>query len=251
MISASFSIGIFIFLTSTYFLAKFFFVDRKGPPVPTGSSSMILSLLYVVLVIASQLFINVRNSSDHCNGTPQIVTAFIYTIIPNFFILGLVMLLMKVLPGWKAPFSNTIGYGVVYMLGVGDAFSDLLKSKKTGALIQKICDDKAIVINEITPFNFEVFVDRLGKDKLLKSGYRHKSAYSKLWEFVVIKDSVAEFTWLMLSGILVISTTFNTLLEISCDIPTAQRKAATAKFEAEEAKAKSKQSKPKLYTVAD
>ena len=32
MISAGFIIGIFIGLTITYFLAKFFLVDRKGPP---------------------------------------------------------------------------------------------------------------------------------------------------------------------------------------------------------------------------
>jgi len=158
---------------------------------------------------------------------------------------------MKVLPGWKAPFSNTIGYVIVYMLGVGDAFSDLLKSKKTGALIQKICDNEAIIVNEITPFNFEVFMNRLSKDKLLKSGYRNNPGYSKLWKLVAVKDAIAEFTWLMLSGILVISTTFNTLLEISCDIPIAQRKAAAAKFEAEEAKSKSEEPKPKLYTVSD
>ncbi|RZD40574.1 MAG: hypothetical protein CXT73_06395 [Methanobacteriota archaeon] len=163
---------------------------------------------------------------------------------------------MKILPGWKSPFSNTIGYLTVYMLGVGGAFSDLLKSKKTdgvnlGPLIQKICDNQAIVINEITPFNFELFLNKMNKDKLLKSGYRNKSAYHKLWEFVVLKDSIAEFMWIGLCGALVISTTFNALLEISCDIPTAQRKAAAAKFEAQTAKSKSEESKPKLFTVQD
>lgn len=251
MFSAGLSIGIFGFLTITYFLTKFFFIDRKGPPVPSGTGATILSLMYVVLVVGSQLFINVRNSAELCNDTPQIVTSFIYTLIPNFFILGLIMVLMKILPGWKSPFSNTIGYLVVYMLGVGGAFSDLLKSKKTGELIQKICDNQAIVINEITPFNFELFLNKMNKDKLLKSGYRSKPAYHKLWKFVVLKDSIAEFMWIGLCGALVISTTFNALLEISCDIPTAQRKAAAAKFEAETAKSKSEESKPKLFTVQD
>ena len=256
MISAGFSIGVFGFLTITYFLTKFFFIDRKGPPVPSGTGATILSLMYVVLVVGSQLFINVRNSAEHCNNTPQIVTSFIYTIIPNFFILGLIMVIMKILPGWKSPFSNTIGYLVVYMLGVGGAFSDLLKSKKTdgvdlGALIQKICDNQAIIINEITPFNFELFLNKMNKGKLLKSGYKSKPAYHKLWEFVVMKDSIAEFMWIGLCGALVISTTFNALLEITCDIPTAQRKAAAAKFEAQVAKSKSEESKPKLFTVQD
>jgi len=256
MYSAGLSIGIFGFLTFTYFLAKFFLIDRKGPPASSGTGSTALSLAYVVLVVVSQLFINVRNSAELCNNTPQIVTSFIYTIIPNFFILGLIMIIMKILPGWKSPFSNTIGYFAVYMMGVGGAFSDLLKSKKTGELIQKICDNKAIVINEMTPFNFELFLNKMKNDKLLKSNYKNsnkigKSAYNKLWEFVVLKDSIAEFMWIGLCGALVISTTFNALLEISCDIPTAQRKAAAAKFETETAKSKSEESKPKLFTVQD
>jgi hypothetical protein len=254
MISAWLSIGVFGFLTVAYFLAKFFFIDRKGPPVPSGTGATILSLMYVVLVVGSQLFINVRNSAALCNDTPQIVTSFIYTIIPNFFILGLIMIIMKILPGWKSPFSNTIGYLTVYMLGVGGAFSDLLKSKKTGELIQKICDNQSIVINEITPFNFELFLNKMNKDKLLKSNYRSKPAYHKLWEFVVLKDSIAEFMWIGLCGALVISTTFNAIMELShggCDIPTAQRKAAAAKFEAQTAKSKSEESKPKLFTVQD
>jgi len=251
MISALFSIGVFGFFTITYFLTKFFLIDRKGPPVPVGTFSTVLALAYVVLVVGSQLFINVRNTAELCNDVPQIVTSFIYTIIPNFFILGLIMIIMKILPGWKSPFSNTIGYFIVYMLGVGDAFSDLLKSKKTGELIQKICDNKSIIINEITPFNFELFLNKMNKDKLLKSNYRSKPAYHKLWEYVVLKDSIAEFMWIGLCGALVISTTFNALLEISCDIPTAQRKAAAAKFEAQVAKSKSKESKPKLFTVQD
>jgi len=256
MISAGLSMGIFGFLTITYFLVKFFLIDRRGPPVPTKGAASILSLIYVILVVGSQLYINVRNSSTLCNNTPQIVTSFIYTIIPNFFILGFIMVIMKVLPGWKSPFSNTIGYFIVYMLGVGGTFSDLLKEGKTGgvdmgALIQKICDNKAIIINEITPYNFELFLNKMNKDKLLKSGYRKKSAYNKLWEFVVLKDSIAEFMWIGLCGALVISTTFNALMEITCDIPIAQRKAAAAKFEAEVAKSKSKESKPKLFTVQD
>ena len=107
MISAGFSIGIFIFLTFTYFGVKFFLVDRKGPPMQTGMIKTVLSLLYLISIVGSQLSINIMNSKEHCNGVPQIVSAMIYTIIPNFFMLGLVMIILKVFPGWKEPFSNT------------------------------------------------------------------------------------------------------------------------------------------------
>uniref|UniRef100_A0A6C0C6L1 Uncharacterized protein n=1 Tax=viral metagenome TaxID=1070528 RepID=A0A6C0C6L1_9ZZZZ len=246
----------FIFLTVIYFVIKFIFIDRKVPVVSMGGYSNALTLVYIVLVMISQLFINVKKSAEHCNGTPQIVSSFIYTIIPNFFILGLVMVIMKVLPGWKSPFSNTIGYAVVYMFGVGGAFSDLLKTKETGGvnlgeLMQKICDNKSIVINEITPVNFELFLEKMNKDKLLKPGFKNKPGYKKLWQYVVVKDSIAEFMWICLSGVLVISTTSNALLEIACNISPARRKAATSEFEAHMAKTKTEKPKAKLFTVHD
>ena len=94
----------------------------------------------------------------------------IYTIIPNFFMLGLVMIILKVFPGWKEPFSNTIGYAIVYLMGLGETFSELLKPKivgkgKTGGdLISLICENKSIIINQITPMNYELFLNRLSKE---------------------------------------------------------------------------------------
>ena len=251
ILSAGLSIALFTFLTVTYFLAKFFFVDRKGPPIKTGLISSLISIAYIILVVVTQLVINVRNSAELCHDTPQVVSSFVYTIIPNFFILGLIMMLMKIMPGWKAPFSNTIGYLAVWFMGVGDVFSDLLKSKKTGELIQKICDNKTIVINEITPVNFEPFLNNMHKDNLLKPNYTNLPAYRELWKFVQLKDSIAEFMWIFLCGTLVISTTFNAILEMACDIPIAQRKAAADKFQAEVATSKAKEPKPKMFAVQD
>jgi len=248
MISALFSTGIFGFLTITYFLSKFFFVDRhKGPK---GMIGKILGIFYLVLVIGAQLMININNSKELCNGAPQVVTAMIYTIIPNFLILGLIMMLLTILPGWKAPFSNTIGYFFVYMAGINNVFTDLLRTKGS-ELVQKIYDNKSIIINEITPFNFDMFLSTMNKDHLLKSGYKNKDAFHKLWGYVVAKDSIAEFVWIFLTGALVISTTYNALLEITCNIPTAHRKAIGVKFEAEMAESNAKKPKEKLFTVHD
>jgi len=258
MISAGFSIGIFIFLTFTYFGFKFFLVDRKGPPMQTGMIKTVLSLVYIIAIVGSQLSINITNSKEHCHGVPQIVSAMMYTILPNFFMLGLVMIILKVFPGWKEPFSNTIGYGIVYLMGLGETFSELLrpkmvgKGKKTGGdLISMICENKSIIINQITPFNYELFLDRMNKEGALKPGYKKKEAYNKLWMLVNAKDAIAEMIWYLLTGALAISTTFNALLDIDCDIPTAQRKAAAAKFEAEVATSEENKSKEKYFTIHD
>jgi len=249
------SLIVFGVLTVLYFIIKYFTVD-KGFGVGSGYTSAVLSLSYIALVVCSQLYINVRNSAALCNGTPQIVSSFIYTIIPNFFILGLIIIIMKVMPGWKAPFSNTIGYLVVYMMGVGGTLNDLLKAKKVngvsmGELIQKICDNKSIIINEMTPTNFSLFLGKMSTDGLLKKGYINNPSFDNLHDLVVLKDSISEFMWIGLCGALVIFTTFNALLEISCNILIAQRKAASAKFDAAEAKSKENKQKPKLFTVKD
>ena len=258
MYSAGFSIGIFIGLTIFYFGLKFFLVDRKGPPMYTGMIKTALALTYIMGVIGSQLGINISNTKEHCHGVPQIVTSMIYTIIPNFFMLGLIMVILKIFPGWKEPFSNTIGYLIVNLMGLGETFSELLrpklvgKGKKTGGdLISMICENKSIIINQITPMNYELFLNRMGKEGALKSNFKSKPAYNKLWMLVNAKDAIAEMIWYLLTGALAISTTFNALLDIECDIPPAQRKAAAAKFEAEVATKESEKPKEKYFTVHD
>ena len=61
-------------------------------------------------------------------------------------------------------------------MGLGETFSELLrpklvgKGKKTGGdLISMICENKSIIINQITPMNYELFLNRMGKEGALKS----------------------------------------------------------------------------------
>lgn len=248
MITSLFSTSIFGFLTMTYFISKFYFVDRHKES--KGLLSKLLPVVYIILIIISQLIINIQNTKEICNGVPQIISAVMYTVVPNFFILGSLMLLLMILPGWKAPFSNTIGYFFVYMLGVNNAFTDLLKSKGS-KLIDKICNNKSIIINEITPFNFDMFLNKMKTDGLLENNFKSKPAFNELWNYVVIKDSISEFVWVCLTGALVISMTYNALLEINCNIPIAQRKAAANKLEAEIADEEANKPKEKLFTIHD
>lgn len=249
MIDASFSIGLFGLVTSIYFLAKYFLVDRHTDP--NSMWKQVLGFGYITLVVGGQILINVLNSKELCSGVPQVGTAFLYTLIPNFFILGLIMMIMNVFPGWKAPFSNTFGYAIVWMFGVNTALIKLLKDESGSKLMQEILSNKALIINEMTRDNFKVFLSRMSKDKLLEKNYKTLPAYKKLWRFVVIKDSIAEFIWIMLTGSLVISTIYNNLLDITCDIPSSVRKEASAKFEAQMKESEKDKKEEKLYPVYD
>ena len=248
MISAGFSIGIFIFLTFTYFGFKFFLVDRKGPPMQTGMIKTVLSLVYIIAIVGSQLSINITNSKEHCHGVPQIVSAMMYTIIPNFFMLGLVMIILKVFPGWKEPFSNTIGYLILSAMGIKETFIKILKSDGQNKLLKMVTDDPSIMINEMTPENFDLFIARMGGKQggigpivdaevvvepsapPMKGGRKYKqrgggpsilsSDYKKhlpeLYNFVVLKDRIAEWFWYVLTGYLVIQNSNSYIQSIKC-----------------------------------
>ena len=49
-----------------------------------------------------------KNAKEKCGGTPQTIAAINYTLMPNLFIFGGLMMVMLFFPGWRAPFSNTI-----------------------------------------------------------------------------------------------------------------------------------------------
>lgn len=248
MIQVGVSLAIFFILTTAYYLLKHFFIDKQRLWF-TNIANLFL-MAYLFLVVGSQLVINVKNSADHCNGVPQFGTAFMYTILPNILIFGLVLMVMQVLPGWKAPFSNTIGYLFVWLGGAEDAYKDLIKNGKS-PLISRILDNKSTIINEMTPFNFGAFMSRMAKEGALKNNYKSKSSYNTLFNFILAKDTIAELVWVLVTGILVIISSFNSLIDIQCDIPTKQKQAVAAKFKAEMAKIDADKPKEKYFTKHD
>ena len=235
-------------MTLTYFIAKYYLVDRHMDQ--RGSTSTILVLTYLVFVIGTQLFSNISTTSILCNGTPQVTTALAYTLLPNILIFGSLIVLLKVFPGWRAPFSNTLGFALVYFMGVNDALTDLLATKGS-KLIQKICDDKAILINEMTHLNYKVYLETMAKDGLLVKNYQSLPAYKSLWEMVGVKNAAADFVWYILTGALVISTTYNSILDISCSYSKQQKSSAAANYHTQQAAAKKNKKETKYFTIHD
>ena len=157
------------------------------------------------------------------------------------------------MPGWKAPFSNTLGYLVVWLAGVNSSFFKILKQDKgQNQLLQMVYKDPSTMINEITPENFDLFIARMagkngGVDALpvaeatpqsqapdlvreIKAGRRkqrggsssilssdYKEHLPGLYGFVVIKDMIAEFLWYVLVGNLVINTSNSYVQTIKCN----------------------------------
>lgn len=244
--NATGSLAIFVPVTIIYFILKYYLIDSKMSDV--GTLSSIITIGYLIVVVGYQIVVNISNTAELCNGTPQVVPAIIYTILPNFLIFGTLILLLNVFPGWRAPFSNTIGFLVVNVfMGMNSTFNDLLETKKGSKLLEKICTDKSLIINEMTHANYDVFLSNLAKDNILKPKYATSEAYKGLWKYIAIKNNIADFIWYMLTGMLVIFTTSNALLDIKCSYTEKQSAANANKFEESQNKAAS-EAKPKFYT---
>jgi hypothetical protein len=246
MKSAATSLAIFFISTVAYFIAKHFLIDGSMSGDSSSLSTM-LTVGYLIIVVGSQIGINISNTAELCNGTPQVVPAIMYTILPNFFIFGTLILLLSVFPGWKAPFSNTIGYLVVSLfMGVKGTFNNLFDSKGS-ELIDKICSDHSMIINEITHSNWDSFLARMATDGILKKNYKDLQSYKDLWQCISVKNNIADFIWYILTGALVITTTYNALLDIKCSYSTKQSKENANKFAEQQVKL-SKTQKPVFYT---
>ena len=163
------------------------------------------------------------------------------------------VLMLELFPSWLAPFSNTLGYLVISMSGLAGLVRKIFKESMqedgsgtegssgeglTGAqakALSYIYADQSMLINQVTPGNFDQFwkdmhtlrkADGADSDSLKKS----------LRNLVVLKQSVSYFVWYALTGALVISVSYNYLVNTACATTLGQiGKEQTTSAEAAEA----------------
>ena len=252
-ITVATSMTYFTFVTALAFVLKFY-MAKSYSARNQSIFSLIITVVYLAIILFIQLYVNYQNAKDKCGGTPQLVASINYTAIPNLFIFGALILILMLMPGWKAPFSNTIGYLFVWIAGVNNSFFKILKQDNNqNKLLQMVYKDPSTMINEITPENFDLFIARMaGKNggvealpvakttpqsqerfsernqaggrrkqkggnspSILTSNY--KEHLPGLYNFVVIKDMISEFIWYALVGNLVINTSNSYIQSIKCN----------------------------------
>ena len=144
------------------------------------------------------------------------------TIFPWVFIFGILVILLKIFPNWLSPFSNTFGYLFTYITGVNEFLMEILKSKSTNSnsAIEKIYENKSLLINSITLENISDWWKKMSDKNsgILKSnmGNEQSDNFKKLEKFIRLKTNVAEFIWYILTGILVTSVSYNYILNSGC-----------------------------------
>ena len=241
---------IFGILTLIYFIFRFFVTDKFEKRKDVNVLRWVLLALYVVIVISIQVANTSNTMSKMCNNSDT-GPAILYTLIPNVLIFGTLIAILIAVPGWKAPFSNTIGFTASKGMGINSHFDTLLKSNIDNDLMRKIVQDKSLIVNEITPGNFDLFMAQMGVNGLLHVDYNDLSKFEKgenvekdystvdpmtgkkidtqtylqdtldamsgLYRAVVFKDLVSECLWYFLTGALVIVMIKSSIAEMECE----------------------------------
>tara|TARA_A100001015_G_scaffold143070_1_gene158674 strand:- start:808 stop:1686 length:879 start_codon:yes stop_codon:yes gene_type:complete len=214
--------------------------------------SGIFLIIYTMLIYSMQILINMKNSKIVCGETKG-GQAMLWAVLPYTLILGVIMFLMRVVPGIKKPFANTFGFLIISLLGIKPKFQKLLVKRTddgsgdSASLVDEVYDNPSLLINEITPKNFTFAMQKLaqskqrskGEDKtskLLPRNILDTSVVTKeiieefdkrkspnvskelnaVYKLVKMKDMIAEFIWLVLSGIFACTVAYNSILEINC-----------------------------------
>jgi hypothetical protein len=208
---SSLSLGLFVGLTLGYFVMLMIIGEK---------SKVWLQPVYYITVIGSQLLMAYYISNQAC-GSPQVGEIFIWGLIPWFFVFVGLTFVLKIFPGWKAPFSNTFGYLAVKFMGIREVFNNMIKSNyntKNTALnkvMEEIYEDQSLLINKFTPENFDFTLNKL-KPIFNSASKTFSENRLKLYQLVSIKDNVSEMIWYMLAGVLTSSMSSMGLLSSNC-----------------------------------
>jgi hypothetical protein len=271
-LSSSVAIGFFMVLFAGYSYYKY----KKNGVLSGG-----VTIMFFIVLIIGEYFINLAMSKDIC-GFDQEKTALIATLLPWFLVLGALKAALIVFPGWLMPFSNTFGYMFVSIAtDMKDVFNSILTpqfdlappkdgegqkggSDSTGGLqdsadipednvknkrdigraLEQIYTDQSILLNELNLDNLDRFWDSFKESKLIRPSAKIEDL-EKIRKFLMLKTIVGEFIWLVLCGMLVVSISYNYLLNMGCTFTPEQQKIRSQVLKESQADAKKKEAEEK------
>jgi hypothetical protein len=277
MVEANSSVAIFYFIV-IFFAYSYYKYTNNGIISPG------INLLVFLVLIIGEGFINLGISSGVCQGATQPYSALVATILPWFLVLGVLKAALLVLPGWLIPFENTFGYFFVSIVtDLKDVFNEILtpqydleqakkiqggggggtsltpqeqqdlietvQKRDVGRALEQIYTDQSILLNELNNDNLDDFWKGFTESKLLKPGKEENK--EKIRKFIMMKSIVGEFVWLILTGFLVVSISYNYLLNIGCTYSKEQQRARQEALDKaqKEAQAKAEEERKNKLTV--
>ena len=186
--------------------------------------------VYFFAILVIQFIVNAYVITQTCGGniTQNMGASGTFTFIPWTLIVGVVIVVLSVYPGFKSAFSDVVGY--FYVSGSANKLlTELLVNKdiqknidadsnstpeqkaamqQAADMIIKICGNTSILINQIVPSNFVEYWNILRP--LMKPQYQTDNPQTdekrnELFELVVTRDNVGEAMWYIYTGFLITS----------------------------------------------
>jgi hypothetical protein len=209
-----------------------------------NNKNMTSLALYLGITVLSQFFLNIVYLIAKCGGAlnKNIGAAAIFTFIPWVLIFGVMIAVLLIFPGFKSAFSDVIGYFAVagsanellgsMLLGTDlnkmiEKTSDPIKKNElteAAEAIIKICGNKSILINQMSPDNFLSIWETL-KPLMVQGVYENKELQQNLLNLVVLKDNIGEALWYTYTAILISSIVYYNLATRGCVKDASQVKA--------------------------
>lgn len=232
----------FITVTSIYIILRIYLIKTEDDETAISNSNNIYTYIYIFVILIGNFFINKKISQEYSPGTEvSNINILFVTLIPWIFIFGSLFILLSVFTSWVKPFSNTIGYLFVQLLGVNNIYNTIFKTNlqettdtRMKELLITLKTNKIILINEMSSdiSSFKEFMIELINSKFtnltssnpedgtklneIKFGKEdNPTTLLELYKIIIIKDEIGKFMWFILAGMLITTIVFNTIQTIS------------------------------------
>lgn len=228
---------IFFILATLCFLFFTVFAINKAKDIESinnAKNNNIINFIYLLVVIIGSYFLNVHNSRIICDQDIEWNYILTITIVPWLIIFILLYFILKIYPGWVSPFSNTIGYIFVSMLGITSILDKLMvqiektkidsgdQSEELVKAINNINNNRSRFINQldVDSSSFEKFTQQLSSSGIINLNDENITTNTDvitLYKLITIKYVIGTIVWYILAGILISSISYNYIIGISCE----------------------------------
>ena len=151
------SLIFFFFITLGFLIFTLFSIQsaKSIEDIEKAKDGSMLTIIYVCILIIGSYFINSTMSKALCNSQAvRWADILLATLLPWIIIFFSLFIILKIFPGWITPFSNTVGYLVISILGVETTLTNILNNKpgENSDLLKAIANithNKSNFINQI------------------------------------------------------------------------------------------------------
>ena len=187
--------------------------------------------IYLLFLVLGSYFINIVTLKAMCYGMEfQWGYITLITLLPWIIIFVSLYFILKIFPGWASPFSNTIGYSVIGLLGVEKIYESIFKTSEDAngnseldKAIANINSNRGKFVNQISTneIHFNEFFNNMGE--AIKTDKENMETHKlKLYQLLVIKQFIGKIVWYILAGILICSISYNLIISTTCEKSLAQ-----------------------------